>query len=350
MVGVEREHAVLTTTRSSHVRIYETCPRQWYLHHATNYANCKSDAMTWGVTMHEILEDWFERGIPPPNTPHGRAARLSLQHLPAPGPGLSVEKKWKLSAAPYVAEYTGAIDLCDVTVRQYPEPEAKLLPPGIYYGHFNKFVQMWDHKSCSDVKWAKTPEELSQDISACAYAHYLCTTYNAGEVRCRWVYTQRDGKASVPVDFTITREQAAARWQKTMQSVAEMQAILKAAQPGAVQDIRGNLDVCDAYGGCHYRPTCHPAPDFVLAPPKQRATLPIVQARNDVPPEVKPMSKLLEKIRAQRASGAQPTAPQPDPINPPDAAPHNTPAPAAGDAALAAYTDKELLEELLRRA
>lgn len=313
--------------------------------------------------MHTALENWYRHGTPPPNTPTGRAARASLKHLPARGgAGLRVELAWQLQ--PYAnLTYTGAIDLCDVTVRHeysLTQPHRPELA--------RSYVQMWDHKSCADVKWAKTPAALEEDISACAYAHYLCITYDVDEVRCRWVYTQRDAKASVPVDFVITREQAARRWEQTLGMVDRMQETLR-TPPQDPLVLPPTLSACDAYGGCPFRERCHPEAGvgFSLAPPKQRATLPLVAievdpAANKLVDDLlkkarttggnKPMSKLLEKIRAQKA-GVAPAAPVADPINPPDAAPHNTPTPAAlpqGDAALAGYTDKELLQELLRRA
>lgn len=319
----------LTTTRSSTVRVFEACPRQWLLLH-TRGERLSSAAMSWGTDMHECLEHWLRDGTPPPATPWGRAARKSLVHLPPPSHNLDVERKWTIPLAELGGgDYTGAIDLCDLNLC--------LDAQGVRY------VRMWDHKSCADTKWAKTPAELQQDISACAYAYWLLQQVpEATEVRCRWVYTQRDARSSVPVDFVITRKQAAARWTKTLDSVRQMQALL-AAQTDPLQ-VPGNTDHCEAYGGCMYLNTCYdPAPD-VVDTFRPRATLPVIQEER----RAMAKSALLEKLRAgldsppAPAPASKPTPPG-DPINPPDAAPHHTPD-------LSAFSTTVLLQELLRRS
>lgn len=295
----------LTTTRSSTVRVFESCKRRWALQHVRG-DKLTSAAMDWGTEMHEHLENWYKHGIPPPNTATGRAARLSLKHLPPRGANLQVEYKWQaLDAA---VPYTGAMDLCS------HEP----------------LVRIWDHKSTAGIQWIKTVNELEQDISANAYALALMRQTGSPSVYCRWVYTTRDAKHSLPVDFTITREMAEERWEKTRNNVEEMCEIAIALDEetplvvppttltAAAMAVEPTLSHCDEYGGCPYRDMCHPA-TFSLPPPKK--SLKIVTEEN--PP---PMSALLSKLKAQ-LSAPQAAAAVTDPVNPPDAAPHNTPAP-----------------------
>lgn len=307
-VGVELWDAAvqLTRTRSTYVRLYEACPRKWLLQHLAGYP-ADSDAMAWGRELHAVLEAYYKHGtLPNKRTPHGKAALKSLPHLPPPGPTLRVEESWATSIPAEHGDitYTGAMDLYRAEPRYNPDTQE-------YY------LELWDHKSCAQAagRYAKTARDLEDDLSANAYAHHLLAQFpQASYVKCRWVYTQRDARQSVPVDFIITRNMAQARWDRTLASVRDM-CVLLTTHSGEPMQAAPNYDHCSAFGGCPYRSQCGTAADTVAAP-QQRATLPIMS------------SKLMAKLQAAPAAAV-------DPINPPDAAPHNTPEPAAENPAAA---------------
>lgn len=297
--------------RSSSVRTYESCPRKWLLQYTRKDA-LSSAAMDFGTEMHLHLENWYKSGKIPPGTPTGLAARASMKHLPAPGEHLLPEHNWLRALRSKGIEYTysGTLDLMDDRV--YWDAAGK------------RYMIFYDHKSTAGIKWAKTPAELADDVSACAYALWMIDVYDLDYVTCKWVYTQRDAKLSIPVVFTITKEQAQARWARTMKAVDEMIPLMaanSAAAPLSPDTLPGNFSACDEFGGCTYIEIC----DTLSSVKEPVAISPLVQInrkkKEDTSMALSPLlTKLQNRLPVKPAAAtAAPSAPVlAKGVNPPD--------------------------------
>jgi hypothetical protein len=238
-------------TRSSHVRTFESCGRKWYLNEVCGIPDKETEAKRFGTEMHLILEHWLRDGKMPGRTPEAMAAKRSIPYLPAPGAGLLVEHKIERVLADGTI-YTGAIDVADL------RPKEQLLKQ---LKDPNKLNRLLDHKSTASLRYAKTADELSRDVSAVAYAmevrRKVKEIFGIDEevIHGRWNYVPRLGnEPAMPVEFTITRAAQRERWAQTLESVGKMRKL--AEQRPAWQDVTPNYQACDSYGGCQFRAQC----------------------------------------------------------------------------------------------
>jgi hypothetical protein len=229
-------------TRSSHVRVYESCARKWFRNEVEGLPDPDTVAKTFGTNAHAIQEAWLRDGKPHPFSKEGIAARRAVPHLPAPGEGLGVEHKIEKVLGDGTI-YTGAIDLVDLR----PTSQLRRTEQG-------RFIRLYDHKFTAALKFAKTAEELSRDVSAVFYAMEVKRLTEDPIVNGRWVYSERNGNGVLPVDFTITGVEMRERWAKTLGSVAEMRKL--AEQKPQWTEVTPDYNACDAFGGCQFRAQC----------------------------------------------------------------------------------------------
>lgn len=218
-------------TRSSHVRVFERCQRRWYFEEIMKHRADDTPAMRFGTAMHAELERWLRDGTPPDvklqldGLYPGQAARKSIHLLPTPGKDLMVEHKFcDTKMAPGV-EYFGTVDLAD------PRESAPF--------------HLYDHKSTAGLNFAKTADELQQDVSATFYADRLRWLWGEPEIKARWVYTERARSGKVkPVDFVLTSAMIDDRLSTTKTSV---EAMSKAALASSYVDVAPNESACNDY-------------------------------------------------------------------------------------------------------
>ena len=117
---------------------------------------------------------------------------------------------------------------------------------------------MWDHKTTSDLRWQKTPEELKTDIAATLYAvDYFRDHPDENEVELRWVYYQtKNTKKSAVTRLRVIQTET---WQQflAIEKIAETMAV--AATKRAL-DLPPTINHCSAYGGCPHQGRCNLSP------------------------------------------------------------------------------------------
>ncbi len=251
-------------TRSSSVRVHEQCQRKAFKNQVLGLRDPDSIGKTFGTAYHLDWKAWFNQNkLPSQYTDTGIVARRAMHLYPAPGAGLLVEygeltdeerAEGKVGAIDEVLAdgtvYVGAIDLADA------RPSAQLVAGR----------RLWDHKSTINMSYAKTADELRQDVSSVFYARRLREKLRAigiaiDDMPSRWVYAERIGKKVQAVDFLITGADMRERWGKTLSSVKEMRALHDAHSHGGVagvkwQDVTPNYDACGDFGGCQFRAQC----------------------------------------------------------------------------------------------
>lgn len=241
-------HKNLKGPRISATRIqqYDDCARKWVAQAVQGFDGDEprplpaTTAQAFGTNVHLIAEQWLRDGIAPPQTLEGRTFLGGINYLPKPKtPGVKVELPFQTKIAG--KDFSGTMDC--VWVRE------------------DGSVMLIDHKTTSNLRWAKTPAQLHGDQQAVAYAWGLFEQFPELELLdLRWVYYQRvTAIDEIPmakcIDLQMSREYAKDYWEKRLAPSASsmLELYRKRAHPA---DVEGNPLMCKAYGGCPYRKDC----------------------------------------------------------------------------------------------
>lgn len=189
-----------------------------------------------------------------------------------------------------------------------------------------------DYKTTSSIRdWAKTPEQLSDDIAMLIYGKRVQDWTDAPTVFARLLYAQTKG----PIDARAVL----VSWGKDelLEKYAGVEELAKGLLdlPGKKQDDIPDTGrpkgFCAAYGGCSFADTCLKSPQAMLRARVLGAArnLPPSPASQEASSQQAPAGEgeetmsLLERIRAARPAGAAET-----PSVPPEAAKPSAPPPA----------------------
>jgi hypothetical protein len=107
---------------------------------------------------------------------------------------------------------------------------------------------LFDYKSTSNIlKWAKSADEIRDDVQFCAYALDLMQRYGLSELTGRWIYFEtKDIRRAIAVDVTVSRAHA----EKIIRSQIPLVRHLDTIQ--SVADARCNLEACSKFGHPDY--------------------------------------------------------------------------------------------------
>lgn len=238
---------------ASQLKTADECPRKWYWQKIIGVRVPETGAMTLGKAIHSELEGWA-RGSDAPLSP---LAAAGLVHLPPRSEALLAESPLEqpsltLRGIPFL----GYIDLA--------------APPGAW----RDVPAIVDHKTTSDFRWAKTPDALSTDPQAVAYARWAAMRYygaglaegaidahpatDTGDrtVDVRFVYYRTRGAiATKPVDVTFKVRDLAPQWERFGKTVDAMKRYAEVPETEA-RAVPANLSACDMFGGCPHRARC----------------------------------------------------------------------------------------------
>ncbi len=206
----------------------ELCPRKFAWDKIDKVPRESNVYATFGIGTHRHIEDYYRHGVMPDiSTPEGNCAVALLSHLPPPQPGMRIEEHR------IVGRFHGYPDL---TLEN----------------------RVWDHKTTSDLKWAKKPEELATDLQCAIYAHFVMVETGAPGVYLQWNYVTRHKPRVLPVIATLTASQIAPTIDRAHVLADLGDHILDARTPAL--DLPPNPAACDAYGGCVHRARCNLSP------------------------------------------------------------------------------------------
>lgn len=246
---------------ASQISTYRLCPRKWGFNKLDGIKPPENKYAERGKAVHALLENWLKDGVPiDVSTEYGKIAAAGLKFLPAPGTGL-VEHTFTF--ATQIATYLGLWDLW--------EPAQATEEP------WHVTSRVIDHKTTSDFKWLKLPDELRKDPQVVLYAvaaAAMAENENT-HIELNWVYYRANAKKPgarkvqlhvlpqnmelpprpkdvLPEHYgSMDYQELSERFSEIEQTAAELLEHHRQGRRGA--DLEYNVEACNAYGGCPYR-------------------------------------------------------------------------------------------------
>jgi len=285
VAGTAPVESDLMRLSASQVQTFLDCARKWSWRYVEGIEEPPSPAAERGRAVHAVLEGYLSGGAIDFTTELGYIAAAGLEHLPKPStPGLRIEEEFHFEG-PSGHTYLGYKDL--------EQPEL-----GIIY----------DHKTISDLRWAKTEQELENDIQATLYAtDYFRQHPEHSDVELRWVYYQtKNTRKSTVVRVRVNQTDT---WQRFLE-IERTAAAMEVASTLRALDLPPNIRHCDAYGGCPHQGRCNLSPlDKMRSHVEQNKLVQLLKIKNNgaaapAPPAAPPATALTPAAPAAPAMPA----------------------------------------------
>lgn len=236
---------------------YRRCKRLYAFEYNEGFRPPPSEKQEFGLELHKQLERWLKKGKYPDDSSVGLTARQAIDKgwLPKPNEKLLVESMFEYS----IKKGLGIAGYIDCVV---PPWLTKAEPLVI------------DHKSTSDLRWAKTEEELLTDPQSLLYGVWAMLFFKLPQVRSRWVYyaasNPKDGsprkpRGAKPVEVLISNQD-----KQVMDAIEilvadlECMAVIRKEKKGGLS-FEPNVEACGSYGGCPHIERCNLTPGDTLA-------------------------------------------------------------------------------------
>jgi len=221
---------------ASQVDLFRRCPRLWFYERVLDKRRPASPAMLGGKEIHTKIETWVQTGeLPAADDPHFGlvvgASQIIVRH-----PRLRVELEFKIETYKGGPDWVGFIDLFD--------PDA--VP-----------VKITDHKTISDLRYIKTPEEIRTNVQMISYAKWAIDEFKQDSAAVGHLYYRTRGKAKViegPIEV-VDRQHVEEQWGDFLGTVREMVAVSEADNRDPME-VPPNTESCGMYGGCYFRQDC----------------------------------------------------------------------------------------------
>jgi len=259
----------IRSVSASQVALFMTCQRKWYFRYIEKIRFPQTAAQARGTLIHKQIENYLKHGRQPKDpilAKYVQAAVAATKRdgtplLPNPsnhGKTHLVEHQFWLKLPGNLPPWQGFIDLL-----------VKALPP-----------EIGDFKTTSNVRYAKTVDELLQDPQMMSYAKFAYVEDHKGPLTL-WhlVIEAKKRKGSIDPEvmndanlaamlappvrglprtiytpITVEEEHVENRWQELIEVVNEMTTV--AARCKSQDDFVPNTMRCGDYGGCEYRDQC----------------------------------------------------------------------------------------------
>lgn len=279
---------------ATQLKVAQLCPRKWWYERVSDLPPIPpTAAMLQGKAIHEQVEAWLKEGTRPTDA---RAAALALQYpagLIRTSPHVHSEREVDLHLELPVP-LLGFVDLLD----------ARALP---------HTVEVVDFKTTSGWQYAKTTEELQEDLQMVPYARWVLEQYRPNAVQVTHVVVHKETCEVATTSAMLTPAHVRSVWSDTIVPLAHsMASWATAPAPQAVPAVPG---ACSAFGGCPYASACDRGGGTTTRPFGAMSRI-----RSSTVPQptdgATPMSRLQELIRARSlaaASNSPPPGPAPKP-------------------------------------
>ncbi len=227
----------LTHVSASQLEEFRRCPRRWYEAYVLKNKMPPSASMEKGTLIHAELEHYMDTGEIRPSD-YADFVKVGAPFLPVPKtPNIETEIEIRMPTVEGGPEWLGYIDLFDYS---------------------NDLVCILDHKTTSDFRYCKSPEELALNTQMISYAYWAMSRpdIKRDEVHVAHVYYRTRGKACARrADAFLKKEHVYAQWELILADVRLMME-WAAREPKKSDALPPNTASCGLYGGCPYRSLC----------------------------------------------------------------------------------------------
>ena len=216
----------------------EGCNRRWFERYVLGKRGDSSPAMVLGNKVHTELENYLRDGSSPSLSIEGKIAKSGLKHLPPPSDELLIEISLEDYPIETPVSFKGFIDC--------------FIPP-----HLSEsgVMEVLDHKTTSNFKYAKTEDELSVNLQLIIYARHILEYYpHEEDVKLTHVsYLTKTPYRSIKRSVTVSREHVYTQFESIIETVHLM---IKASEQD-IHLIEKNEKFCWSYGKrCPYYDDC----------------------------------------------------------------------------------------------
>lgn len=280
----------------------ESCLRKWGFQTLLGLRH-DTAASLLGTAVHAHRDKYLRTGEPiDQTTKAGIVAATGLRELPPPG---SVEVE--------VDFYRWIREPSRVAIGNVNNQRVFGIDGGLaHYGLIDfrdrsnpRFTLVGDHKSTSDLKWAKSEAQLRSDPQWNTYVDAeFKDRPEIDYVKTRWLYiTTRKPHVSKPVELVADRDDKyRLRIVNDLEQRAKMLEEIRRAPPEDVNELPPNFDACRDYGGCPFQGReCRATLGALFQPKKQKQTT-----------EPLPMADFKDRLKKFKAKQTGNT----DPVNP----------------------------------
>ena len=225
-----------SATSPSQISTFRDCQRKWYRASVLGERPPSTPAAERGTRVHEQIEQWLMHGIRPTD---GTALAMT-RNLPAGGSVSPdhVERAFDLTPRGWPARVRGRIDL--------------IIPDQ------NEII---DHKTTSQLSWAKNETDLETDTQAVLYST-VALSGGLGisfDEPLKFTLSYATTKGAVKtrvVSRHFTQEQLNAPLERIMKDVIDQKTVSSALK---WEDVEPNYQSCKKYGQCHFYQDCQQA-------------------------------------------------------------------------------------------
>ena len=231
-------------TSASQVKSYTLCPRKWFNESVLGLRPPQTPAQKFGTEVHGAIEDYLVRNKDSKDERLKLFVEAAAPYLPAKA---YVERYIELDTYTGGRKWRGYIDVLS------DDEDFKII----------------DHKTISDFRYCKTPLDLQEDIQMVSYAKWVLDIHfpthwkypKPVEQKIAHLYllTKNKNPKARFVETSITRDKVNEVWNKKLEIVKEMSAVVDALckdDKDRSEEVAPSLAACDAYGGCPFRVKC----------------------------------------------------------------------------------------------
>src|SRR3984957_15588972 len=308
VIDGELQHVSVSQIKTFDDTTETGCNRRWFFDKVLHFPREPPTAnQELGTAIHKQIEHYLRTG----ENVLGSQAREALRFLPDPmSEGLLIEHElegtgFKIAGVPV----KGAIDIVNDT-GIWTDNE------GVPHSLQEDEIELQDHKTTSNIAYAKTPAELLADVQMVGYgkaATIIKPSIKSIRISHNNIGTKVKGARKITALMSV--EEMIARFEgHLVPTVAKMK---DAAKLKVVEDLSPNLKACHSYNKpCPYLRDCQKDPLAQLLVLTEERITPKKEITNPVPSqietEVKQMS-LLDKLKGSKPNPSPQTENVPSP-------------------------------------
>lgn len=218
-----------THVSASQVSTFLSCQRQWWWNKVFGLPTRQKPSAALGEAVHASIEAYLGGADESALHAVAKPALPTLRQL-REMPDLEVESQMRRPLANGLT-FVGRIDARSISERL-----------------------VVDHKTTSDLKWAKVAEDLQADVQMLAYAYDVLELNPGDEVRIAHSAMQTRGLPGARyTETTVSAVQVRTGWARIERVTDEMRRV---AQTTSADQVTPTWAACSAYGGCDFREQC----------------------------------------------------------------------------------------------